>query len=110
MAFHKMTLNTPWFDYVKTGRKIYEGRCNKKKYSIGDKIIFSHHIDHSQDEFEKTIIDVLHYKSFEEALNELSISQVLPNINTINDGVEIYKKYVSLETQKKCGIIMIKME
>lgn len=28
---HNMTLNDPWFDYVKNNIKIYEGRCNKKK-------------------------------------------------------------------------------
>lgn len=106
---HHMTLNDPWFNYVKDGTKIYEGRCNKKSYVIDDQIIFAHHTDKTQQTFTKTVVEILYFKSFEEALTMLPISQILPNINTVSDGVDIYKKFVSLETQNKCGVIMIKL-
>jgi ASC-1-like (ASCH) protein len=42
-----ITLNSPWFEYVKNGNKIYEGRCNWKQasqYRIGDFLRIEHHI------------------------------------------------------------------
>lgn len=106
---HHMTLNDPWYEYVKDGLKTYEGRCNKKQYIVGDQIVFTHHTDITQLSFIKTIVEVLHFKSFDEALTKLCLHQILPNVSTITDGVVIYKKYVSQETQDKYGVVMIKL-
>jgi ASC-1-like (ASCH) protein len=44
MTDHVFSLNDPWYDYVKSGKKMYEGRSFKnekvKALKIGDTILF----------------------------------------------------------------------
>ena len=105
-------MNSPWFEYVKTKTKIYEGRCNWKQaaqYKIGDFLCIKHHTNLLESEFTVKIIDILKFDTFEIALRQLGLSQVLPNVETIEQGVEIYLKYYKLSTQLENGILMIKM-
>jgi ASC-1-like (ASCH) protein len=108
-----MKLNSPWFELVKDGKKIYEGRRKLPyitKYKIGDIINFSHNNNTNIKSFNVIIEDILEYSTFEDALNVLPLQQVLPIDNiTIEQGIEIYKKYVSLTTQLNDGIIMLKI-
>lgn len=109
-----MHLNSPWFELVKEGKKIYEGRRNHEKITniqVGDVIEIKHYI--LRDEEESYFVKVeekLYYKTFEDALNTLNINEVLPIENiTVNEGIEIYKKYVSIETQIRDGVCMLKI-
>jgi ASC-1-like (ASCH) protein len=105
-------LNDPWFELVKKGIKIYEGRRRTIKsdnYNIGDILLVKHYTDNTQEPYYIKIIDKLYFNNFEQALNTLPYKQILPTISTIEEGVEIYKKYVSLETQNNDGIIILKI-
>ena len=109
-----ITLNSPWYELMKDGKKIYEGRRATEKIKnmkVGDILKVEHHVDKTLPSFYIEIIDKLYFKTFEEALNELNIHEVLPipDIN-VAQGVEIYKKYVSLETQLKDGVVMLKVK
>jgi ASC-1-like (ASCH) protein len=108
-----LTLNDPWFDLMKEGKKIYEGRRNTekiRKIKKNDIIQINHHTNPSKESFSVIVDEILHFKTFEEALNSLPIDMVLPIDNIdIKSGIEIYFKYVSLETQIKDGIIMLKV-
>ena len=110
---HNITLNSPWFEYVRDGKKIYEGRRKTdktKEYKIGDILIINHHTDILQEPYKVIIQDILSFPTFKDALTNLPIENILPNIKTIDEGVEIYKKYVSLNTQIQDGIFMIKIK
>ena len=107
-----ITLNSPWYEYVRDGLKKYEGRCNwkmVKDLKIGDHLLISHHTNRNLPTYKVKIIDLLYFSDFEEALNKLTLSEVLPGILTIADGVEIYKKYYKLQTQKENGVCIIKI-
>lgn len=110
-------LNHPWFELVKIGKKIYEGRRltdKTNKYNIGDILLVKHYTDNTQEPYYIEIVDKIYFRTFEQALTILPINQVLPtldeSIRTIQEGIEIYKKYVSLETQNRDGIIMLKIK
>lgn len=114
-----ITLHSPWFELVNSGEKIYEGRRNTdniKNIKVGKKIkiyrrINKDIIDYLTKPYDVIVEDKLYFNTFEEALNILPIKQVLPIENiTINQGIEIYKKFVSLETQHKDGIVMLKIK
>ena len=107
---HTMRLNDPWFDFVKTGVKTYEGRANKKPLAKGDIIEFNHPTDKKAVSFRKEIEGICYFSSFEEAMTKLPLDQILPNVKTVSDGVEIYKKFISLEAQEKMGVVMIKLK
>lgn len=108
----KITLNSPWFEYVRDGVKVYEGRRNKKEnpFTVGEVLWVYHHTNTNMIPYYVRITECLKFSTFEDALNSLSLSSVLPNITSVKDGIEIYKKYVSLETQKKDGIVMLRLE
>lgn len=114
MTVHECTLNSPWYEYVKSGEKIYEGRRQTdktKNIKLGDILKISHHIDKNLETFTKTVEHVFVFKTFEEGLiyfnSTNQLKRVLPNIETVHEGVEIYKKYVSYPTQLKDGVVFI---
>ena len=108
-----MHLNSPWFELMRDGKKIYEGRRNTPKISKlqrGQMIKMQHYIDNTIEPFRVVVENVLFYPTFESALQDLPLYDVLPLDDiTIEQGVEIYKKYVSLNTQTKDGVIMLKV-
>lgn len=110
----KMTLNDPWFHYVKTGEKIYEGRCYWKSvihYKIGDTLKIVHHTHPSvYAPYVCRIDEILHFPNFGQALERLGLDCVLPNVKSIKEGTEIYHKFYKPETQDKYGIVMIKVK
>ena len=105
-----ITLNSPWFEYIKNGEKKYEGRCNWKQaaqYNVGDLLLIKHHTDVLEQEYTVRIINILKFDTFESALYELGLPNVLPGIKTIKDGIDVYLKYYKLETQIENGVLMI---
>ena len=112
-SHHLMTLNSPWYEYVRNSSKIYEGRRFSPKYNVGDTITFSHHIDKTRPTFNKCIVGIYRFETFEDALNcsqtHGCLNEVLPGVNTVHEGVEIYKRYVSLPTQYRDGVMLIKL-
>jgi ASC-1-like (ASCH) protein len=108
-------LNSPWFELVKQGKKIYEGRRNTLKVReiciIGNIITIKHFTDATQEPYQVIIEDFKHFSTFEDALRELDINEILPLENiTVEKGVLIYQKYVSLKTQNEDGTVMIKIK
>ena len=115
MAAHTFSLQEPWFKYVKNGDKIYEGRRWTAKVAAiqpGDRIVFtlSEPVGPVGGEtVEKVVDEVFRFGTFEDALQTLPLEQVLPGVATVEDGVQIYLKYVSIETQYIDGVAMIKL-
>jgi len=109
----RFTLNNPWFDLVQSGLKIYEGRRSTPKIKalvVGDEITIAHHTEQHRQPYTVIVEEMLEFSNFEVALINLPIEQVLPIPNiTVAEGVEIYKKYVSLPTQERDGVTMLKI-
>ena len=105
------TLNSPWYELVRDGKKLYEGRRalpSILNLSIGEIISISHHTDVTLPNYQVIITSLARYKTFEEALTELPLDQVLPLPGmTIEEGVKIYQQYVSLATQQRDGVVLI---
>ena len=99
--------NSPWFELVKSGQKIYEGRRHTVQIdliNIGDTIEVKHYIHQDKESYFIKILEKIYFKTFEEALTNLDINKILPIENiTIEKGIEIYKQYVSINTQLKDG-------
>ena len=107
-----ITVNSPWYELLKSGEKQYEGRRlteKMKRLREGDLIQIQHHMD--RDQVYTMMIESLHiYPTFEHALSSLPLEKVLPIEDiSISKGVEIYKQFVSIPTQERDGIIMLKL-
>ena len=98
----------PWFGYIKSGRKIIEGRLNKgsfKELKEGDIVHWK-----NMDNIIKTkIISIHHHKDFEKMLKAHRLYNVLPNVRTYKDGVKVYNKFFSPFDVKKYGVLAIKI-
>ena len=106
-----LTLNSPWYELVRDGKKLYEGRRalpSILSLMIGENISISHHTDETLPSYEVIVTSLARYKTFEEALYELPLDEVLPVPNiTIEEGIQVYQKYVSLATQERDGVVLI---
>jgi ASC-1-like (ASCH) protein len=114
-AKHEMTLNDPWFDLVRSGKKRFEGRrCTPKVREIraGDTIEFSHHVRGDASDaapFSATVTGTRWFASFERALDALGVDAVLPSVPTVAEGVDVYRRFVSDETQRRDGVCMLEL-
>lgn len=109
---HTIELLDPWFDLVKSGRKTWEGRRywkKTKKFKIGDILKVTHRNDKQRDPYYLRIEGIVRFNTFEEALSAMKLEEVLPGVDTIKQGVEIYYQFVSLPTQLADGVCMIKV-
>lgn len=109
-----LSLSDPWFDHVKNGTKKYEGRLYRglpRYMKIGDLITF---YPDDGESLEKSItcqiMSIHKFPSFKQSLEKLPINEVLPNVPTVDEGVEIYKKYASIESQNKFGVCQIEIK
>ena len=111
IVMRQLTLNSPWYELVRDGKKCYEGRRalpSILSLAVGEIISISHHTDASIPNFEVVVTSLARYKTFEEALTHLPLDEVLPVPEmTVEEGVKIYQKYVSLATQKRDGVVLI---
>lgn len=106
-----MTLQKKWFDYVKNGQKVIEGRLKRRKFAnfrIDDEIEISN--DFNNDKLKIKIVDIKTYQTFEDFLKNNNIKNILPNIQSIEEGLDIYNCIYSKEEEKEFGIIAIFMK
>jgi ASC-1-like (ASCH) protein len=96
----------PWFSHIKSGAKKVEGRLNKSWVSTLqklDRIVWSYEDSH----FSTIVEDIKHYGSFKEMLEQEGIENVLPGVDTIEAGVQVYRQFYSEEDEKKFGVVGI---
>jgi ASC-1-like (ASCH) protein len=113
-------VDSTYYELIKSGKKIVEGRCATEKYKNiqpGDKISFlrADNTDSStEDESFKVhaeVRKVTWYASFEDMLVNEGLQHCLPGIDTISKGCEIYRgfpNYAKLE--KELGVIAIQFD
>ncbi|KAJ6733925.1 ASCH DOMAIN PROTEIN putative ISOFORM 1-RELATED [Salix koriyanagi] len=93
----------PYFSLLKDGRKTIEGRCATVDYTRiepGDMILVN-----------KILVlkveDVHRYASFSKMLQAESLEKVLPGVKTVEEGVEIYRKFYTEEKEKSNGVLAV---
>ncbi|XP_011007395.1 PREDICTED: uncharacterized protein LOC105113079 isoform X2 [Populus euphratica] len=93
----------PYFSLLKDGRKKIEGRCATGDYlriEPGDLILVN-----------KIVVlkveDVRRYASFSKMLQAESLKKVLPGVKTVEEGVQIYRKFYTEEKEMSNGVLAI---
>ncbi|XP_050212493.1 uncharacterized protein LOC126664244 isoform X6 [Mercurialis annua] len=101
--FCELHVQEPYFSLLKDGIKTIEGRCAGGNYSRiepGALILIN-----------KSVVlkvkEVHQYPSFLEMLKAESLSEVLPGVKTIEEGVKIYWKFYSEEKEMSNGVLAI---
>ena len=111
MTTFEGTLQSPYYEYVRDGKKIYEMRVNddkRRKMNIGDKWKFTHATDETLPQFETQIMDKKIYKSFEDAIDETGFEKLLPNAKSKEEAIKIYNAFNNGHYEidaKKYGVV-----
>lgn len=108
----QLTLNSPWYELVRDGKKRYEGRRalpSILSLTVGERICVKHHTDAALPAYVVTVTSIARYKTFEDALESVPVDAVLPGM-TVAEGVRVYQRYVSLATQVRDGVVLIGVE
>lgn len=109
---HEMKLRSVYYDLIKNGTKIYEGRLNDEKrqlIDVGDVIIFKREPE-LKDSFSTVVKDLIYFDSFEEMAKTLPLKKIGFEKETQEEVVDIYHKFYSIEDEKKYGVVAIKVE
>ena len=107
---YEVNVNDIWFDKIKNGSKIVEGRLDKGKFSA---LSVPSYVTFKNSKGAKVIVkvkDKIKYKSFNDMLREENIKHVLPGVESLVDGVAVYRKFYSEEAEKMHGVIAIRIE
>lgn len=117
MSFqHQMNINKIYFYYILKKMKIYETRIydeRRQKIKLLDVIQFRE--KESKQTFNAKIIQLSYFKNFKDAIIDSGIKNILPNANSIEEGVKIYQSFphkegTYKEAANKYGVLRMKFE
>ena len=109
---HKMKLRKIYYDMIKNGTKIYEGRLNDEKrqlIDVGDIITFQKEPELNES-FDAIVKDLIYFDSFEEMVNTLPLEKIGFKTKTTQEVIEIYHQFYSIEDENRYGVVAIKVE
>ena len=114
---HEGKLVSPHYEDILNGSKIYEVRVNDKKrqsMNVGDRWVFRHMDDPSLPPIYTKIIQKDLFDSFEQAIEDVGIENVLPNATSLEDGIKMYESFPHKEGSykdgaKKYGVVRFKI-
>ena len=99
----ELNVQEPYFSLIKNGLKIVEGRLGKNKYldlKMDDKLLFNKNL-------EKKVEKIVKYSSFREMLIFEGLKNVLPKVQTLEEGENIYYQFYFKEDEQKYGVVAI---
>ncbi len=106
MALWHMGLREGYLRAIAEGRKKVEGRLyDEKRQGIrpGDTILFENRLM-------CVVKDVRTYSSFREMLEREGLENVLPGMESIEEGVKVYRRFYPEEDEKRYGVVAIEVE
>ena len=101
-----ISINYIYFNYIKNKKKTIEGRLNTGKYSLLKKNDIIKFVNGTEFMYAK-IKKIENYKSFKDYLSSVGLKRTLPNIYTIEEGIEIYRKFYNQIDEEKYGILAL---
>lgn len=102
-----------YFAHIAQGRKTAEGRIAKSKYRSlkpGQSISFSPNEDSSK-VLNATVMETVVYDTFQQMLEQEGLSNMLPGVDSIEEGVRIYSSFGTYsEDVKKHGCVSVRFK
>jgi len=101
----------PYFTFIKNGQKMIEGRIKQGLYRFvraGDHIVVFN--EQETDSVEVIVTAVRTYISIKEMLEKEPLKKILPNIATVEQGIDIYKQFYTDEQEREFGVVVIEVE
>ena len=105
-------VSEPWFSLIKVGAKRIEGRLNKGDFSKmekGDTILFKNSDLGFDRECLVEVVSMQKYNDFRSYLVK-TLRHALPTVDTVDQGISIYRQFYSAADEKKYGVLAIKIK
>jgi len=112
MIGHEMKLNKEPFEWIKNGTKIIELRLfdeKRKSLNIGDTIKFTER-DNQNNYIEVTIVGLIKFKTFDEAISSFDIKLIANDKTTKKDLLKLIDNIYTKEEQDKYEKLAILIE
>lgn len=109
---HNLNLNPIYYDLIRSGEKVLEGRLNdekRKNFNIGDKITF-YKEPTKQETMQAIILDKYIFNNFDEMANELDKSKLGFANKTKEEMVNVYRTIYTVEDENKYGVVIFKIK
>ena len=110
----EMNLDTIYFNFIKDGKKIYETRIyDPKRQLIKLKEIVIFKDRNSNKKFKAMITELSWFKNFRDAIQDVGLKKVLPNVHSLDNGVKLYESFPHSEVTykkaaKKYGVLRMR--
>lgn len=102
----ELHVQEPFFSQLSDGLKIVEGRCavgHYRRIKPGDLILLNKCVM-------LQVQDVHQYASFQDMLEAEGLEKVLPGVQSIEEGVQIYRAFYSKEKESLNGVLAIRVK
>ncbi|KAJ1424490.1 PUA-like superfamily [Sesbania bispinosa] len=99
----ELHVQEPYFTQLKDGLKTVEGRCASGKYNrieLGNLLLLNKSVV-----FE--VQGVRWYPSFFDMLEAESLEKVLPGVESVEEGVKVYRRFYTEEKEQANGVLAI---
>ena len=110
MTYHNHRAE-PYFTFIKNGQKTFEGRIRKGWYRLakpGDHIIIYN--EEETDSIEVIVKNVRPYVSMREMLEREPLKKLLPDVETIEQGIKVFKRFYTDEQEREFGVVAIEIQ
>lgn len=100
-------LNDKYYECIKNGSKKYECRLNdekRRRINVGDIWIFNKTL-------KVKVVEKKIYQNFEDAVLNTSLSELLPDVTTKLEAIQIYHRFEGYKAgASKYGVVVFKIE
>lgn len=103
-------VSSPWFEYIREGKKNVEGRKGTPRWSAikpGMKGLIKHSLN--EEYFEVECMAIRKYNDLYSYLTEETTQEVLPGINSVEEGIQIYLQWSTPEEVAQFGFLAIEL-
>lgn len=106
MTIFTLIVEKEWYDFIRQGKKIVEGRLAKEKFKNmkkGDTIVFLNEVSKNNEvseTFEVSVKDVKKFTSFMEMIQYYGRDIVIPMRSNDCDALAVYRKFYSEADEK----------
>ena len=109
---HTLNLNPKYFELIKSGKKILEGRLNdekRQKFNVGDKIIFYKEPQRTEEQT-AVITGKYLFNSFVDMANQLEKADLGFENESKEEMINCYHQFYSKEDENKYGVVIFRVK
>ncbi|EGD76902.1 ProFAR isomerase associated superfamily [Salpingoeca rosetta] len=113
VAVQEVQVVEPWFSFIAQGKKTVEGRLASDKYTglgVGCTIAFRCEPTPDLPPVHVTVTRVVRYPSIALYLEAEGLSRCLPGIETLAEGVQVYRQFYTEEDEQRLGVLAIHIQ